>query len=348
MTEDKGILIRNVYHMLAYAFQDLSKNNYEDIAKEDFEHIQDMFAEILFKGVSMQLKQGLYREYVEKTECLSTLKGKLDINGTIKERLNRRQIVSCEFDELNENNTFNKILKATIELLISEKTVKTKRKTALRFLLPFFSNVESVFPSSIKWNALTYKRSNRSYRMLMNICYFIIDGMLMTTEKGTYRMATISDEHMNRLFERFVLEYYRVHHKDIRANSEKLDWFIDTENKACCIEFLPSMHTDIVLRKGDKSLIIDTKYYGKILHGQYDKKTISSGNMYQIFSYVKNMDPENTGNVSGMLLYAKTDEDIAEPIDAYFGKNRIIVNTLDLNQEFGKIKEQLDNIAALI
>ena len=36
--------------MLAYAFQDLSKNNYEDIAKEDFEHIQDMFAEILFKG----------------------------------------------------------------------------------------------------------------------------------------------------------------------------------------------------------------------------------------------------------------------------------------------------------
>ena len=103
MTEDKGILIRNVYHMLAYAFQDLSKNNYEDIAKEDFEHIQDMFAEILFKGVSMQLKQGLYREYVEKTECLSTLKGKLDINGTIKERLNRRQIVSCEFDELLES-----------------------------------------------------------------------------------------------------------------------------------------------------------------------------------------------------------------------------------------------------
>ena len=348
MTEDKGIFIRNVYYMLAYAFQELNQNNYEDIAKEDFEHIYDLFAEILYKGVSMQLKQGLYREYVEKTECLSTLKGKLDINGTIKERLNRRQIVSCEFDELNENNTFNKILKATIELLISGKTVKTKRKTALRSLLPFFSNVESVFPSSIKWNALTYKRSNRSYRMLMNICYFIIDGMLMTTERGTYRMATFSDEHMNRLFERFVLEYYRVHHKDIRANSEKLDWFIDTENKAYCIEFLPSMHTDIVLRKGDKSLIIDTKYYGKILHSQYDKKTISSGNMYQIFSYVKNMDPENTGNVSGMLLYAKTDEDIAEPIDAYFGKNRIIVNTLDLNQEFGKIKEQLDNIAALI
>ena len=60
------------------------------------------------------------------------------------------------------------------------------------------------------------------------------------------------------------------------------------------------------------------------------------------------MDIDNTGNITGMLLYAKTEESISKPIDAYFGKNRIIVNTLDLNQEFGKIKEQLDNIAALI
>lgn len=348
MTEDKGILIRNVYHMLAYAFQDLSKNNYEDIAKEDFEHIQDMFAEILFKGVSMQLKQGLYREYVEKTECLSILKGKLDINGTIKERLNRRQIVSCEFDELNENNTFNKILKATIELLISEKTVKNKRKTALRSLLPFFSNVESVFPSSIKWNALTYKRSNRSYRMLMNICYFIIDGMLMTTERGTYRMATFSDEHMNRLFERFVLEYYRKHHKDIQANSEKLSWDIDDDKPVRGIEFLPSMQTDIVLRKGDRALIIDTKYYGEILKGKFDKKAVSNANIYQIFTYVKNMDTNNTGKVSGMLLYAKTKEEFSEPVDTSISGNRILAFTLDLNQAFNNISKQLDSFIEYI
>ena len=184
--------------------------------------------------------------------------------------------------------------------------------------------------------------------MLLNICYFIIDGMLLTTESGTYRMATFFDDHMNRLFERFVLEYYRVHHKSISANSEKLDWFIDVENKAYCIEFLPSMRTDIVLRKGNKSLIIDTKYYGRILNSQYEKKNISSGNMYQIFSYVKNMDTENTGDVSGMLLYAKTDEDVSEPIDAYFGKNRILVQTLDLNMQFKEISAQLDSYVVLI
>lgn len=43
---------------------------------------------------------------------------------------------------------------------------------------------------------------------------------------------------------------------------------------------------------------------------QYDKTTLHSGNVYQIFTYVKNQDTANTGNVSGMLLYAKTEEAI--------------------------------------
>ena len=57
MINDKGILIRNIYYMLSYAFQELKRRNYEDIDKEDFERVQDLFAEILYKGMSMQLKQ---------------------------------------------------------------------------------------------------------------------------------------------------------------------------------------------------------------------------------------------------------------------------------------------------
>ena len=51
MINDKGILIRNIYYMLSYAFQELKRRNYEDIDKEDFERVQDLFAEILYKGV---------------------------------------------------------------------------------------------------------------------------------------------------------------------------------------------------------------------------------------------------------------------------------------------------------
>ena len=36
MTNDKNILIKNIYYMLAYAFQVLKRNNYASIASEKF------------------------------------------------------------------------------------------------------------------------------------------------------------------------------------------------------------------------------------------------------------------------------------------------------------------------
>lgn len=58
-SEGWNIPIRNVFHMLAYAFQALQQGEYTDVSTEDFEHIHDLFAAILVKGVGRQLKQGL-------------------------------------------------------------------------------------------------------------------------------------------------------------------------------------------------------------------------------------------------------------------------------------------------
>ena len=343
MINDKGILIRNIYYMLSYAFQELKRRNYEDIDKEDFERVQDLFAEILYKGMSMQLKQGLYREYIEKHDTLPLLKGKLDIRETIRNRVQRKSVLSCEFDELSENNIFNQIIKTTACILVREKTVSRIRKVQLKSLLPFFDDVDEVNPFTIRWNMLRYQRSNQPYKMLMNICFFVLDGMLMKDEPGAYRMATFSDEHMNRLFEKFVLEYFKVHHKGVSANTEHVEWDIDLD-KSPMIDFLPAMKTDITLRKDNHVLIIDTKYYGSTLQYNFNRASIHSNNLYQVFSYVKNEDKGNTGDVEGMLLYAKTQEEISPDLDAVFGKNRIRVKTLDLNKEFIDIAEQLDNI----
>ena len=93
MTEDKGILIRNIYYMLAYAFQELRQNNYAEIEGEKFDDIYDLFAEILARGISYQLKQGLYREYVAKNETMQTIRGKIDINGTILHQIKSQSIL---------------------------------------------------------------------------------------------------------------------------------------------------------------------------------------------------------------------------------------------------------------
>src|SRR5699024_8783619 len=141
--------------------------------------------------------------------------------------------------------------------------------------------------------------------MLINICKFIIDVLLLSTEADTYKTPTFSDENIEMLFERFVLEYYKYHYPHLKVHRPHVKWHLVGEDFNEGMTFLPQMKTDIKLSYQEKSLIIDTKFYGQILS---DFEKYKSINLYQIFSYVKNEDVNRTGNVSGMLLYAKTDE----------------------------------------
>lgn len=344
MTNDKGILILNIYYMLSYAFQELRKNNYDDIDKEEFEQILDLFAEILFRGISAQLKQGLFREYKTLHDTLPVLKGRLDLGATIRNRIQRKGTLSCEYDELTENNIFNQILKGTILRLLHSPDLQHKRKVQLRSIVPFFSDIADVDLNNIRWKTLQFQRNNQSYRMLMNLCYFIVDATLMTTERGVHRMPIFSDEHMNKLFERFVLNYYRREYPEYRPNADEIKWNV-AEEESCGLEYLPGMHSDITLHHDSSTLIIDTKYYGRMMQrSQYEKRTFHSANLYQIFSYVKNCDTMQSGQVSGLLLYAQVGEESMPILDAKIGGNRIMVRSLDLNQRFDNIRSQLNGV----
>ena len=62
-------------------------------------------------------------------------------------------------------------------------------------------------------------------------------------------------------------------------------------------------------------------------------------------AYVKNEDRAHTGNVSGMLLYARTTEEIEPWLSVPIGGNQISVRSLDLNRPFVEIADSLDRIA---
>ena len=342
MTEDKGILIRNIYYMLAYAFQELRQNNYAEIEGETFDGIYDLFAEIIARGISYQLKQGLYREYVAKNESMQTVRGKIDINGTINNRMRNIHQIDCNYDELSENNIYNRILVTTVTTLIRHSDVKKEKKAKLKQLMLFFQNVQPIDIHTIRWNALRFDRNNRNYRMLLYLCYFIISEWLMTTDEGKYKMREFSDDHMCRLFEKFVLEYYKKHHPELKPCAAQIEWNIDKELSTTNI--LPIMQTDILLTLAERTLIIDTKYYSHTMQHQYGKDSVHSNNFFQIQAYVNNYDVGHTGKVDGMLLYAKTQEEVVpDGKSAFRDGNVIYFRTLDLNKDFDAIKKRLDS-----
>jgi 5-methylcytosine-specific restriction enzyme subunit McrC len=339
------IKIQNIYHMLAYAFQVLKKDGYAKLATEEFTHVCDLLAAILAKGLANQIKRGLGKGYVSKVEPLRLPAGKINVSASVKAKtVFSRQLV-CEFDEYTENIYLNKILKTTSHLLIRAPEVAIQQKKALKKVIHYFSNVDVVNPGRVQWSNIRFHRNNATYKMLINICYLVITGMLITEQDGSRQLARfIDDQHMHRLYEKFVLEYYRKHYPQLNACAAHIDWHVDDG----FVDFLPTMKTDITLTYGGKTIIIDTKYYKQIMQGGslHDSWKIHSQNMYQIFAYVKNWDVANSGTVSGILLYAKTDEKLVPNHDYMLNGNRISVKTLDLNADFSEIRLQLHRLVS--
>lgn len=355
MTEEskrEEIPIENIYYMLAYAFKNV-KNDWfdymiENLKNEKFEHIYDFFAHILDEGIGRQLKQGLYREYLNRKESIPSLRGRIDMPGTIRNRIARKQLLTCEYDELTENNLLNRILKTAALFLIRREEITQKYKEGLTNEMRFFSGIDTIEPALIRWNSIRFQQNNSAYRMLIGVCWLVLDGMPVTTQERGDRLSSFMIKNMPMVYEKFILNYYIEEWKgSLEVESEDLrciGWALDDAND----HLLPKMKLDVVLKHGKKILIIDAKYYSDPFQSE---NSTWSANLYQIFAYVKNKDAELKSKgeldtvVSGMLLYAKTITQ--EPLDEKYqmSGNEIRVKTLDLSRPFKEIGEQLDKVA---
>lgn len=334
------IRIQNIYYMLSYAFQVLNEQGYVFCATEEFENTADLLSAILMKGISSQVKRGLHREYIAMTEPLSSPKGKINIADSIQGQTLRKQQLVCTHDEFSPDAYLNRILKTTMLLLIRSAIPKARRRE-LRNLLLYFKDTRTIPVHSIDWNQ-RFHRNNQTYQMLVNVCYLVVEGLLQTEQDGQMKLRSFLDEQrMCRLYEKFILAYFRKTFPQLTVNASQIPWALDDGIST----MLPMMQSDIMLTYGNETLIVDAKYYAQTTQAQYDMHTLHSGNLYQIFTYVKNKAAESKGNVSGLLLYARTDETVQPNQTFHMSGNRIGVMTLNLDCGFSEIAEQLNTIA---
>ena len=328
--------------MLAYAFNVLNEKSYKKIETEEFENISELLSEILILGVSKQIKQGLVKDYIDITEDVSSPKGKINITESINTLSFLKGKLNCTYDEFSLNCYLNQILKTTMDLLVKSDISKSRKKK-LKNLLMYFREVDFLDIKNLNWK-IRFDRNNQTYKMLINICYLVVNGLLHTETKGkTKLMDFFDDRQLSTLYEKFILNYYKIEYPQIKTHAPQIDWQIDEGYDV----LLPKMKTDVTLEHENKILIIDAKFYSSNTSQNYGKNIHRTGNLYQIFTYVKNKEVEMQGKdmeVSGMLLYAMTSDSIQPDSDYVMSGNKISVKTLDLNQEFNVIKEQLDLI----
>lgn len=332
------IRIQNIYYMLAYAFQILDQQGYASCATESFENTADLLSAILVKGIETQIKRGLGRTYTEETQSLSGLRGKINITESLKQQMFIKQQLVCTYDVFSVDSYMNRILKTTMELLLRADLLRARKKK-LRNLLLYFKEVGTLQPHLIDWN-FRFDRNNQTYQMLLSICYLVLKGLLQTTTDGTVKcMQFLDEQRMCRLYEKFILAYYKRHYPQLKATAAQIPWALDDGMNF----MLPVMQSDITLTYGNRMLIIDAKYYSHTTQQRYNVHTLHSQNLYQMFTYVKNKAAAG-GEVSGLLLYAKTEDDMTLDYIYQMSGNCISVKILDLNCDFSEIARQLNGI----
>ena len=337
------IPVRNVYYMLAYAFRALDERGWGDFDAEEFDNAADLSAAILCHGVGMQLKRGIGQGYVDRTGALASPRGKIELSESLRAQTLLRHQAVCTWAELSPDTAMNRVLKSTM-LLLLRSDAAPERKHGLRRLLAYFGDVGEADLAHVDWD-MRFDRTSRGYRMLMGACWLACNGLLQGQDAGETRlMAFEDDQRMSHLYEKFVLEYYRRERTDLDVGAPYVRWVLDDGAD----ELLPAMRSDVTLSRGDDVLIIDCKYYGHDTQLHMGARTVHSHNLYQIFTYVKNRDAsfgDAPHSVSGMLLYARTDDEVQPDVTYRMSGNEISVTTLDLDQDFEGIRARLNAIA---
>jgi 5-methylcytosine-specific restriction enzyme subunit McrC len=338
------IPIKNIYYMLSYTYGVLKQDGFANLGSEEFQNIYELLSEILIKGISEQLKRGIYKEYNPVEEDLSVLRGKLGLTESLRLKAVSSLKLHCIYDEFSSNNILNQILKITCLKLIGIDKVNSQQKKKLKNLMMYFREVENISIKIVDWKKLNYHKNNLTYKMLINICFLIWEGLIVTEQNGKYKFQDfIRDKCMAKLYEKFIYGFFKKECPEIKVNyQQKINWKTDDN----FIDLLPSMNTDITLTRNNYRLIIDTKFYPEAMQKNYlsDNKTFISGNMYQIFTYVKNSD--FSGNVSGMLLYPTVEYNLNQVYK--LSGNNVYIRTIDLNKNFNDISKSLIDISGLV
>ncbi|BBF23311.1 5-methylcytosine restriction system specificity protein McrC [Sutterella megalosphaeroides] len=346
MIASNGIVIRNIYHMLAYAYRALRHRGRERVECEPFEHAEDLLAQILELGLAGLVKRGLHRDYRPFDEDLRTVRGTIRLADSMRHRMHKRRLIACTYDQLTPDNTLNRILKSTAEKLAWNLVVRKDLRANLKKTLAAFDGVASIDLSTVRWSQLQIGGQTETYGLLLNVCRLVAERALLTEEEGVRKLdAWIQDENNSALFERFLRGYFAVQHPDLRPSGRAIRW--DTSSGAPTSAIIPGMFADLVLTGPERVLVVDAKFYKRVLSdSRFEKQKIRSDHLYQINAYVTNIAAAYPGKeTAGMLIYAKTENESVPDTAFRSAGHELSVVTLDLTGDFASIAARLDAIA---
>ncbi len=338
-----SIPVANIYYLLCYAWNEFAPRQIDRYAAENFPDTLHLFAHQLIVGLKALRRQGFETGYVSLDESTSAPRGRILMAPSIRTMTAQPGRIHCSFDEMSANIRSNQILKATLSRLLGEETLESPIRRELRQAIGLLSNVRGIELNARLFHDVRVHQNNRLYSFLLTICRFLYECMEAQDQAGHYRFREVARDEMRmrRIFEKFVRNFFarrQVLFKEVK--SERMDWFATAEGGSD-LSLLPAMYTDVSLRSASRTIIIECKYTESLYRSRFLAEKLRSSHLYQLIAYLRNV--ENNGEpdraAEGILLYPTAGKSLDHSFRLH--GHRVSVRTLDLNQPWTGIEEQM-------
>jgi 5-methylcytosine-specific restriction enzyme subunit McrC len=160
------------------------------------------------------------------------------------------------------------------------------------------------------------------------------------------RFVDFDEGQMWKVFQQFVTNFYRKKQTLYRVNPDAFPWLV-----SCWPEverfFLPGLETDIVLTSSDSRIVIDTKFWPEPFEKRYEKLTVRSDHLNQMFAYIQNLAARDhqRRRVDGVILYAAVSGAFLQDW-TLFGHN-LRVAGVDLSKHWQQIEKNLLSVIGI-
>lgn len=336
------IPIQNIYYLLCYSWNTLEEADVTDVSGMDSTELADLFAKVLISGTNHLLRRGLTREYETQETEMASIRGRIDVARSARRMLLQHGRAICSYDELSVNTLPNRIIKTTIRRLSGAAKLDKRLRHQLLLAYRELEGIEDIQLNRMAFRRVQLRRNARFYRFMLSICEIVANSWLVDENTGEQRFRDFlrDEKAMARLYENFILNFYRIERPDLEVRREEIRWSATATDESA-LAYLPVMKTDISIRSGQQTLIVDAKFYQNTLSNYYDSESIHSENLYQLFTYLKNLEVRGGADAiaSGMLLYPVVDKRVR--LQYEIQGHAVHICTIDLAQDWKDLRDEM-------
>ena len=340
------IPIFNIYYMLCYAWGHVQERDTARLeALADLSTVYDLLGKVLAGGVNHLVRRGMDRGYLERREDLAGIRGKLVVGDTVKRALKARARAACDFEELSADILRNRILRASLRRLLQDTSRIDLAPDVRSTVRSAYRKMPGVSPLRLTRSTFTRVQlaggNRRLYRFLLSVCWLIHEGFSVDERRGqsVFRDFRRDKATMWRLFEDFVIGFYRRERRDFTVRGRRISWSGTEGTTETNRVLVPGMQADVILesKSRQRRVILDTKFYTTVLPGG----KLNSGHLYQLLAYLRNRQARRPVGPQheGILLYAQSGERVRA--DIRLEGFPIQARTVDLNRGWREIHREM-------